>query len=146
MRPSEYQYVVRNPFTDIYYMTDRFRYTALAYNNGIVGGTSKTTYSPEKSCTRAQFCIMLWKMYGKPNVTVPNKLPFSDIADQTINTKKAIIWCYNNGLINSLTDTYFFPKVKGTRSLLAEMLYGAEQVLHIFENAQNLQCNTHTLV
>ncbi len=124
MRPSAYQYVVRNPFTDIYYMTERFRYTALAYNNGIVGGTSKTTYSPEKSCTRAQFCIMLWKMYGKPEVAVPNKLPFSDISDQTINTKKAIIWCANQGIVSGKNGK-FNPKGNIKRSQLAIMLYKA---------------------
>ena len=111
-----------NPFDDIRYIGEDFRNVSWAYNNSIIGGTSETSFSPKANCTRAQFCLMLYKMYGKPSVTIPSKLPFSDISTQTANTKKAIIWCYNKGIIAG-SNGKFNPKGKIKRSQLVVMLY-----------------------
>ena len=38
-------------------------YLAMAYELGIVNGTSKTTFSPEKTATREQAAVMLMRVY-----------------------------------------------------------------------------------
>ena len=115
--------VIYNPFTDVEYGTPAFEHVAWGYNAGIVGGSKPTLFGLDANCTRAQFCIMLYKMAGKPNVTYDkNNLPFSDIADQTANTKKAIIWCANMGIVGG-SNGKFVPKGNITRAQLVIMLY-----------------------
>ncbi len=50
------------PFTDL---TDRIGYIAVAYEIGMTNGTSATTYSPEKTATRASAAAMLVRIYEK---------------------------------------------------------------------------------
>ena len=50
-----------NPFTDVatgVYYTDAVLWAA---ENGIVKGTSSTTFSPNAGCTRAQIVTFLWR-------------------------------------------------------------------------------------
>ncbi|MBR0138106.1 MAG: DUF2436 domain-containing protein [Erysipelotrichaceae bacterium] len=122
--------VVYNPFVDVPEDSFSFPHVCWAFNNDIVGGVRASDgldyYKLDNNCTRAQFCIMLYKMNGLPAVTINNNnLPFSDIADQTSNTKKAIVWCKNNGIVGGSTNnpTLFMPKGNIKRSQLAIMLY-----------------------
>ncbi|MGN8896470.1 S-layer homology domain-containing protein [Flavonifractor sp. HCP28S3_F3] len=50
-----------NPFTDV--AADAYYNTAVlwAAENGITGGTSATTFSPNNDCTRAQIVTFLWR-------------------------------------------------------------------------------------
>lgn len=48
------------PFTDV---ETGAGYLAMAYELGIVNGTSKTTFSPEKAATREQAAVMLMRVY-----------------------------------------------------------------------------------
>ena len=112
------------PFTDLGSVsTNNKKGIIWCYNKGIVNGTSATTFNPSGDITRAQLAIMLWKMAGKPKTTGMS-CPFTDLDELTSNNKKAVIWCYNKGMIPSITGTLFEPKTKGTRALLTEMLYG----------------------
>ncbi len=115
---------VRNPFTDVETGTAAFTRIAWAYNNGIVSGTSKTTFSPGSPCTRAQFALMLYKLYGKPSVS-GMECPFTDIGSLTSNNRKAIIWAYNSGIVGGTSATTFSPKNNITRVQLVLMLYKA---------------------
>ncbi|MBQ6654672.1 MAG: S-layer homology domain-containing protein [Erysipelotrichaceae bacterium] len=122
------------PFTDIDGVTGNNRTAIIwCYNEGIVNGTSATTFNPSGNITRAQLAIMIWKLADQPKVTGMN-CPYSDLGGLTNNNRKAVIWCYNMGLIGSLGSLRFGPIAKGTRALLAEMLYGYNEVFHIVEN------------
>ncbi len=124
------------PFTDLGGLSANNKKGIIwCYNQKIVNGTSATTFAPNGNITRAQLAIMVWKMAGQPKVTGMS-CPYTDLASLSANNQKAVIWCYNNGLIDSITGTQFAPSTKGTRALLTEMLYGCEQVLHIFGNSQ----------
>ena len=50
-----------NPFTDV--AADSYYADAVlwAAENGITGGTSATTFSPNNDCTRAQIVTFLWR-------------------------------------------------------------------------------------
>lgn len=50
------------PFTDV---TTNRGYITMAYDMGLVNGTSKTTFSPEKIATREQCAVMLMRLYDK---------------------------------------------------------------------------------
>ncbi|MBQ6653927.1 MAG: S-layer homology domain-containing protein [Erysipelotrichaceae bacterium] len=111
-----------NPFADVVTYSDDYYAIAWAYNNAIVKGTGTTTYSPYNNCTRAQFCIMLWKLYGQPS-TSGLSCPFKDLDSLSANNQKAVIWCYNQGIINGTSSTTFAPKNKITRTQLTLMLW-----------------------
>ena len=53
--------VQENPFTDV--TENKWFYSAVlwAYQNGITGGTTETTFSPNAKCTRAQIVTFLFK-------------------------------------------------------------------------------------
>ncbi len=98
------QTITFNPFTDVSEDMTEFKSIAWAYNNGIVKGTSDTTFSPDASLTRAQFVMMLWKMNGSPTVSGV-KNPFTDVSgDKTV---KAVLWALQKGII--VKGTEFHP-------------------------------------
>ncbi len=113
-----------SPFTDVEYGTRDYEHVRWAYNNGIVNGLSNdhTRFGLEGRCTRAQFCIMLWKMAGKPDVT-GMECPFTDLSGVTDNNRKAIIWCYNQKIVNGTSPTTFAPSGDITRAQLAIMVW-----------------------
>ena len=92
---SEELEVFYNPFSDVSGKKTT-EYVAWAFNNGIVNGTSSTTFTPDDPCTRIQFIMMLWKMHGSPVVGGTN--PFSDISGK--KTTNAILWALDAGVIN----------------------------------------------
>ena len=94
--PSNEVTVQFNPFSDVS-GKKTIEYVAWAFNNGIVNGTSATTFTPDDPCTRVQFIMMLWKMHGSPVVEGTN--PFSDISGK--KTTNAILWALDAGVINS---------------------------------------------
>ena len=109
-------------FTDVPASAPRSQqYVSWAYENEIVKGISENTFSPDDSCTRIQFIMMLWKMHGSPTKGL-NKVenPFSDIAKGT-KTEKAIKWALKTGVINSAET--FNPDGEITRSQIVMILY-----------------------
>ncbi len=120
------------PFEDIDDVTTNNKKGIIwCYNQGIINGTSPTTFAPQGDINRAQLAIMVYKMAGKPSVE-GQSCPYTDLDGLTKNNRNAVIWCYNNGIIPSIGDaTTFQPKAKGTRALLTEMLYGYNQIYHL---------------
>ena len=92
----EEQSIFFNPFVDVS-GKKTIEYVAWAYNNGVIVGTTETTFEPDLSCSRAQFVMMLWKASGSP--VVQGELPFSDVTGA--KTTKALLWALDAGIINS---------------------------------------------
>ncbi|MCR5067645.1 MAG: BspA family leucine-rich repeat surface protein [Erysipelotrichaceae bacterium] len=117
----------KTPFKDLKGLsTNNVKAITWCYNKKIVAGYTKTTFKPHNNITRAQLAIMIWKFAGKPSVDGMS-CPYTDIEVTktfTANNRKAVIWCYNNGMINSIEGDKFLPDLEGTRALLTEMLYG----------------------
>nr|MCR5067929.1 S-layer homology domain-containing protein [Erysipelotrichaceae bacterium] len=124
----------KTPFKDLGGLsTNNVKAITWCYNKKIVNGYTKTQFKPHNNITRAQLAIMIWKMAGKPSVD-GLECPYTDIEVTktfTANNRKAVIWCYNYGLINSIEGDKFLPDLEGTRSLLTEMLYGYNKVKNI---------------
>ena len=116
---------VANPFSDVTKDLGNTTYKAIlwAYETGIVKGTSDTTYSPTDHCTRAQLCVMLWRLKGKPAVDVTDN-PFPDVSAELGNTTyKAILWAYKQGIVKGNPDGTFNPSGDTTRANMAVMLW-----------------------
>lgn len=59
------------PFTDV---TANAGYIAMAYELGIVSGTSATAFSPERTATREQAAVMLMRIYDKCHAPSPGRV------------------------------------------------------------------------
>ena len=83
--------------------------------NGITTGTTATTFSPERSITRAEFLVMLWRAAG-----MPTGAPASGFADVTKDWQTgAVDWAKSIGLTTGTSDTTFSPDRPITRGELA---------------------------
>lgn len=87
--------------------------------NGIMNGTSDTTFDPEGSCTRDMFVQILYNVEGRPSCGSNN--PFSDVPNGKWYTK-AIIWAYENGVTSGTSATTFGLGGNVTRQQLAQFL------------------------
>ena len=90
----------KNPFTDVKSNSPFYKAILWAYENEITAGTSKTTFSPSNTCTRAHVLTFLWRSQGKPDA------PSSELADYRLPQgywTDAFRWGDNQGLL-SVTD------------------------------------------
>lgn len=112
---------VTNPFTDVSATADKDYYDAImwAVKNGIVEGTSATTFDPYATCTRAQIVTMLYRLEGEPAVT--NKTVFTDLTDNWyIN---AVNWAFNLGIAQGTGNGAFSPDAPCTRAQTITFIY-----------------------
>ena len=118
---SETAELTRNPFADVKTSDSYFKALMWAYNNGIVGGTSSTTFSPKDNCTRGQFALMLWRMNGKPS-TKDLSNPFKDVRS-TSGFYNGIVWCYSQGITSGTSAKTYSPGDNITRWQILLMLW-----------------------
>ncbi|MBR2130963.1 MAG: leucine-rich repeat protein [Oscillospiraceae bacterium] len=104
-----------------------------AVQNGITGGTSENTFSPNMTCTRAQIVTFLWAAAGKPEPT--SKSPFSDVKEGDW-FYKPVIWAVENDITSGTTATTFSPNIPCSRAQVVALLYKAMQSPAI-ENLDN---------
>ena len=110
------------PFADV--PTDAYYYNAVlwAVENGITGGTSTTTFSPDAPCSRGQIVAFLWRSKQSPMVAAEN--PFMDVnaADYYHN---AVLWAAENSITGGTGANTFSPDAPCTRAQIVTFLYRA---------------------
>lgn len=93
-------------FTDV--MTDDYFAGAVSWavDNGVTSGTSKTTFSPYASVTRAQAVTFMWRAAGCPEPAGKTS-PFTDVADAGAYYYKPILWAAEKGITSGVSKTLF---------------------------------------
>ncbi|MBR6826121.1 MAG: S-layer homology domain-containing protein, partial [Oscillospiraceae bacterium] len=115
--------VESNPFTDVKEKDYFYDPVLWAVANGITTGTSKTTFSPEKPCTRAQVVTFLWRAAGSPEPSQTDN-PFTDVpAGQYYY--KAVLWAVEEGITTGTSKTTFGPDKSCTRAQVVTFLWRA---------------------
>ena len=112
-----------NPFKDVS-PADGVFYDAIlwAYTNGITAGTSKDTFSPNATCTRAQIVTFLYKACGNgAEAPAPS---FKDVPQDAFYAKAAA-WAYANGVTSGTGKDTFSPDQTCTRAQAVTFLYNA---------------------
>ena len=114
---------VENPFVDI--AEDAYYYKAIlwAAEKGITDGTSKTAFSPDDTCTRAQIVTFLWREAGKPEPEADN-CAFEDVSDLAYY-RDAVLWAVEKGITQGKSDTAFDPDAICNRGETVTFLYRA---------------------
>ncbi len=94
-----------------------------AVGKNITNGTSSTTFSPYKSCTRAEIVTFLWRAAGSPEPTTTRN-PFRDVNAVTHSSYyKAILWASQKGITSGTSTTTFSPNQVCTRAQIVTFLY-----------------------
>ena len=91
--------------------------------NGMMNGVGNGMFEPNGNVTRAMLVTILYRQAGSPKVTGDN--PFEDVAAGKYYTD-AVIWAFQNGIVNGTTPTTFEPEEPVTREQIATILYRRE--------------------
>ena len=113
-----------NPFKDV--AKGQYYYDAVlwAVEKEITNGTSKDTFDPEKTCTRAQIVTFLWRYAGKPAPTKTSN-PFIDVPAGQYYTD-AVLWAVEKEITNGTSANKFSPNDTCTRAQIVTFLYRAQ--------------------
>ena len=114
---------LKNPFTDVpagKYYTNAVIWAA---SEGIVKGTSDTTFGPTKELSRQDLVTMLWRYAGEPEADLEALEGFTDAGEVGNSRKAAVAWAIENEIITGMTDTTIGPKGNATRGQFATILY-----------------------
>ena len=87
-----------------------------AVEEGITAGTTKTTFSPARTCSQAEILTFLWRAAGSPEPWI------DDPYGLTSGTYyyDAMLWAYENGVVNDWTLS---PNASCTRSDVVTYLW-----------------------
>ena len=110
-----------NPFEDV--KEGKYYYKAVlwAVETGVTLGTSKTTFSPDNGCIRAQVVTFLWRFAGSPEPTASTN-PFEDVPEGAYYTK-AVLWAAETGVTAGTSNTTFSPNKPCTRGEIVTFLW-----------------------
>lgn len=108
------------PFNDVpesYWAYDAIQYV---YGEGLMAGTSGSTFSPEGTTTRGQIVTILWRLSGSPVVNYA--MDYNDVAEGSYYAE-AIRWATSEGIAGGYGGGVFGPDDPITREQLAVMLH-----------------------
>ena len=108
------------PYTDV--AADSWYYEAVKYvtDQGIMNGTTPTTFSPMTTTSRAMIVTMLWRMEGSPVVNY--RMDFTDVKEDAYYAE-AVRWAASEGIVDGYEDGTFGPDKTVTREQMATILY-----------------------
>ena len=96
---------------------------AWAVEQGIVSGTSATTFSPDAVCTRAQSVAFLYRAFG---TRAEKAAGFSDVSADAYYAD-AVAWAVENGVASGIGGGLFAPDQDCARGQIVAFLYRAYQ-------------------
>lgn len=107
------------PFNDVKVTSWFYDEVKYVYENGLMTGTSDTTFSPNGTTTRGMVVTILWRLDGEPDST---EMRFADVAAGRYYTD-AVMWASSNNIAGGHGDGNFGPNDPITREQLAVILY-----------------------
>lgn len=115
----------KNPFTDVKSGAWYEGAVLWAVENKITSGTSATTFSPNKTCTRAEVVKFLHNVEGNEAPTTKTT-PFNDVKSGSWY-ENAILWAVENKITSGTSATTFSPDKTCTRAEIVTFLYNYYQ-------------------
>lgn len=108
------------PFTDVKEGDWFYDSVAYVYFNGLMNGTSDTTFTPNGTTNRGMIVTILYRLAGSPETAAWS--PFQDV-DPSQYYAAPIAWAAWNGIVSGKTATTFGPNDPITREQMAAILY-----------------------
>ena len=114
-----------SPFTDVDASQWYAKAVAWAAANGVVNGTSPTTFNPNDPITREQMAAILYRYASVKGYDVTGKADlagFTDAAQISDYAKDAMSWANQEGLIGGVSADTLQPQGSATRAQVATIL------------------------
>ena len=110
-------------FTDVDRSAESWSHAAIdwAVQKKITNGTSPTTFSPDKACTRAEAVTFLWRFAGSPKVSGAGN-PFRDVREDDWYAE-AVRWAVKEGITKGTSENTFSPDETCTRGQIVTLLW-----------------------
>ena len=89
-------------------------------DNGLMNGTTATTFTPNTTMTRAQLSTVLYRLSGSPAVS--GRDSFTDTPDGAWYSE-AVLWASQNNIVGGYTDSLFGPNDSVNRQQIAAILW-----------------------
>lgn len=114
--------LITSPFADV--ASYDWYYTAIqnVYSKGLMNGVTKTVFEPKTNMTRSMLVTMLYRLAGSPAVTGSVSSIFTDCVDSQWYSS-AVLWAYQNKIVEGITATTFSPDNTLTREQMAAIVY-----------------------
>lgn len=96
-------------------------------SNGLMTGTSDTTFTPNGALTRGMLVTVLYRMAGSPKVEGKVSEKFSDCTDGSWYAD-AVLWASANKVVDGYEDGTFKPTKSINRQEMAKVLYGYDKI------------------
>ncbi len=90
-------------------------------SRGLMTGVGENNFAPETETTRAMMVTLLYRLAGSPDVTGLSN-PFTDVKEGQWYYEP-ILWAYDQGIVNGISQTLYAPEQTVTREQLVAMLY-----------------------
>ena len=110
--------IVPLPFTDVSAGDWFYDPVCYVYSQGLMTGTSATTFEPNTPLSRAMLVAVLHRLEGSPQASAGD---FSDVADGDWYAQ-AVNWAASVGVVNGFDDGTFQPNAAITREQMAAIL------------------------
>ena len=110
--------VVTLPFTDVSEGDWFYDPVCYVYSQGLMTGTSATTFEPNTSLSRAMLVAVLHRLEGSPAASAGD---FTDVASGDWYAQ-AVNWAASVGVVNGFDDGTFQPNAAITREQMAAIL------------------------
>ena len=110
--------VIDLPFTDVSDSDWFYDPVCYVYSQGLMTGTSATTFEPNTSLSRAMLVAVLHRLEGSPQASAGD---FIDVADSDWYAQ-AVNWAASVGVVNGFDDGTFQPNAAITREQMAAVL------------------------
>lgn len=118
--------VPRSPFSDVQNMYQSY-YVSICWagNYGVSKGFEDGTFRSEKTCTRGEAMMFIWKMMGKPSPKYVAKSPFRDVSQRHMYYQ-AVLWGWQKGVTKGYPDGTFGIDESCTRGQVMRFLWNLD--------------------
>lgn len=108
-------------------------YVSWAYQNGIVKGTSATTFSPNQAISREQIAVMIVNYANAKKLLLPRNRGWNQFSDVNVcgdYALDAVYTLYRSGILNGMPNNRLAPKGAATRAQCAVLLSRLYDAVH----------------
>lgn len=113
-------------FSDVTKDSPYYDAVCWAYENGLTGGTSETTFSPDSALTREQVCTILARFAALEEIAliqVVQPEQFRDSLQIEEFARSGVTACQMAGIVKGYEDNFFRPKNTMRREECAAVVY-----------------------